>query len=75
MLYCWLPAVQVRLIPSGQPAAPPWLVCPRREGLEYFVEHHSGRLLLLSNARGAEDYALFRWSVGRVICIFCLVAP
>ena len=51
---------QVHLIPGDHPATPPRLLCRRTEGLEYFVEHHSGRLLVLGNAQGAENYALFR---------------
>lgn len=49
---------------GGPPAAPataePRLVQARTPGLEYFVEHNSGQLYLLSNARGAENYAVFR---------------
>ncbi|GAB4817005.1 hypothetical protein N2152v2_004051 [Parachlorella kessleri] len=50
---------EVHLLPADPPAAPLRLVCRRREGLEYFVEHHKSRLLLLSNAQGAGNYALF----------------
>ncbi|KAL4425735.1 hypothetical protein ABPG75_009751 [Micractinium tetrahymenae] len=38
----------------------PRLVQPRVSGLEYFVEHNAGQLYILSNARGAEDYAVYR---------------
>jgi oligopeptidase B len=50
---------EVRLIPAGDPAAGPQLVAPRRQGVEYHVEHDrsGGRLLILHNDR-AEDFAL-----------------
>ena len=41
-------------------SAEPRLVQQRRPGLEYFLEHNSGQLYLLSNARGALDYAVYR---------------
>jgi protease II len=40
-------------------APPPRLVQPRRPGLEYFLEHRKGQLYMLSNARGAINYALY----------------
>jgi oligopeptidase B len=45
------------LIPADDPTATPKLVAPRRQGVEYSVEHHGDRLLILHND-GAEDFAL-----------------
>jgi protease II len=46
------------MLPAGDPAAAPRCVQPRRPGLQYFVEHHSGRLYILRHAAGAADAAL-----------------
>jgi oligopeptidase B len=50
---------EARLIPAGDPTAAPLLVAPRRQGLEYYVDHDAtgDRLLILHND-GAEDFAL-----------------
>jgi oligopeptidase B len=50
---------EVRLVPASDPLAPPRLVAPRRQGVEYRVEHDQigGRLLILHNHE-AEDFAL-----------------
>jgi oligopeptidase B len=48
---------EVRLIPAGAPDSPPRVVAARRQGVEYSVEHHGDRLLILHND-GAEDFAL-----------------
>lgn len=48
---------EVRLIPAAAPDSPPWVVAVRRPGVEYSVEHHDDRLLILHND-GAEDFAL-----------------
>ena len=50
---------QVHLLDAHQP----WngeLLCvePRQAGLEYFVEHHSGRLYILA-AAGSQEYVLY----------------
>ena len=39
-------------------AATPRLVAPRRRGERYDVEHHGGRLFILTNADGAEDFKI-----------------
>lgn len=57
---------EVHLLPAelhGSTAAAPRLVQRRVAGLEYFVEHNAGQLYILSNARGAGNYALYRWVV------------
>jgi oligopeptidase B len=48
---------EVRVIPADDPAAHPTLIAPRRQGVEYAVEHHGDRFLILHND-GAEDFAL-----------------
>jgi oligopeptidase B len=50
---------EVRLIPAAAPASDAVVVAPRRQGIEYSVEHDPGadRLLILHND-GAEDFAL-----------------
>ncbi|GGK21728.1 oligopeptidase B [Pilimelia terevasa] len=48
---------EVLAVPAHAPAAPPVVVAPRRHGVEYTVEHHGDRFLLLHND-GAEDFAL-----------------
>jgi oligopeptidase B len=50
---------EVHLIPADEPTAPPRVVAPRREGVDYTVDHdpEHDRLLVLHND-GAEDFAL-----------------
>lgn len=48
---------EVRAIPADTPTAGPVLVAPRRQGVEYNVEHHGHRFLILHNHE-AEDFAL-----------------
>jgi oligopeptidase B len=48
---------EVRYLPAEDPAAQPAVVAPRRQGVEYSVEHHGDRFLILHND-GAEDFAL-----------------
>ena len=45
------------VIPAGDPTGAPVVVAPRRQGVEYAVEHHGDRFLILHND-GAEDFAL-----------------
>ena len=42
---------QVHLLPASNPAGPSGLRCvqPQQAGLEYFVEHHRGSLVMLTN--------------------------
>jgi oligopeptidase B len=44
-------------IPSDRPTAALEIVAPRRDGVEYHVEHHGDRFLILHND-DAEDFAL-----------------
>ncbi len=48
---------EILVIPAGNPTGVPAPVAPRRQGVEYTVEHHGHRFLILHND-GAEDFAL-----------------
>ncbi|MEU1234357.1 S9 family peptidase [Micromonospora aurantiaca] len=48
---------EVWMIPASNPTGEPAVVAPRRQGIEYAVEHHGHRFLILHND-GAEDFAL-----------------
>ncbi|MER7888808.1 S9 family peptidase [Micromonospora sp. NPDC094482] len=48
---------EVLVIPAGNPTGQPAVVAPRRQGVEYAVEHHGHRFLILHND-DAEDFAL-----------------
>ncbi|GIH13405.1 protease [Rugosimonospora africana] len=48
---------EVSFIPAAEPLAAPTVIAPRRQGVEYSVEHHGHRFLILHND-GAEDFAL-----------------
>jgi oligopeptidase B len=48
---------EVRIIPADAPTGEPVLVAPREQGVEYSIEHHGHRFLILHN-RNAEDFAL-----------------
>ena len=48
---------EVRVVPADNPAAEPAVIAPRRQGVEYSVEHHGHRFLILHNHE-AEDFAL-----------------
>ena len=53
---------EVRFVPTADPFAEPALVEPRTPGLEYSVEHRGARFVILANADGAIDFALFETS-------------
>jgi oligopeptidase B len=53
---------EVHVIPADVPASAPQVVRPRRQGVEYSVEHHGHRFLILHN-EGAEDFAVAYTSV------------
>jgi oligopeptidase B len=55
---------EVRVIPAETPTAEPTLVAPRQQGVEYTIEHHGHRFLILHN-RDAEDFALAHTSADR----------
>ena len=48
---------EVRILPAETPNAEFVLVAPRQQGVEYSIEHHGHRFLILHN-RDAEDFAL-----------------
>ncbi|HKS98396.1 MAG TPA: S9 family peptidase [Rugosimonospora sp.] len=48
---------EARFIPADAPLSEPRLVAPRRQGVEYSVEHHGDRFLIMHNYE-AEDFAL-----------------
>jgi oligopeptidase B len=49
---------EVLVIPTSDPTAEPAVVATRRDGVEYVVEHHGDRFLIVAND-GHEDFALF----------------
>ncbi len=49
---------EVRLIPADAPTSAPTLVAERETDVEYDVERHGDRLIIRTNADGAEDYKL-----------------
>lgn len=49
---------EVYLVERADPAGAPRLVTPRIEGRQYRVEHHGSRLIILTNADGAEDFKI-----------------
>jgi oligopeptidase B len=53
---------EARAIPADDPRAAPVVIAARRQGVEFTVEHHGHRFLILHND-GAEDFALAYTSV------------
>jgi oligopeptidase B len=53
---------EVHYLPADSPTDAPRVIAPRRQGVEYSVEHHGHRFLILHND-GAEDVALAYTSV------------
>jgi oligopeptidase B len=53
---------EVRYLPADRPLDEPAVIAPRRQGVEYAVEHHGHRFLILHND-GAEDFAVGYTSV------------
>ena len=49
---------QVHLLSTSNPSKAPQLVQRRIAGLEYFISHHEGQLIILTNAHGAVNYQL-----------------
>ena len=49
---------EVSLIDAADPYAHPRLVAPREAEHEYSVCHHEGRLIILTNSGGAEDFRI-----------------
>jgi oligopeptidase B len=55
---------EVRTLDLLDPHAALVTVLPRRQGLQYSVEHHDGHLLILTNADGAEDFKIVSAPLG-----------
>ena len=49
---------EVRLIDAERPGEPALLVAERERDIEYHVDHHHDRLLILTNADDAEDFKI-----------------
>ena len=49
---------EVRLVDASRPADAPVLVAAREPGIEYDISHHGDRLIILTNAGGAEDFKI-----------------
>jgi oligopeptidase B len=49
---------EISLIDAKDPASPPRLVAARKAEHDYSVDHHEGRLVILTNSGGAEDYRI-----------------
>ena len=49
---------ETRLIDLRDPLAPARIVEPRTEKLRYDVDHHDGRLFILANADGCDDFKI-----------------
>jgi oligopeptidase B len=49
---------EISLIDAADPSAPPRLVAQREPEHDYSVDHHDGRLIILTNSDGAEDYRI-----------------
>ena len=49
---------EVRLVDADDAGSEPKLVAPRNRNVEYRVSHQGERLLILTNAQGAEDFML-----------------
>ncbi len=49
---------EISLLDAADPAGAPRLVAAREPEHDYSVEHHDGRLIILTNSDGAEDYRI-----------------
>jgi oligopeptidase B len=49
---------EISLIDAADPGAAPRLIAPREPEHDYEVDHHEGRLIILTNSGGAEDYQI-----------------
>jgi oligopeptidase B len=49
---------EISLIDAAEPQAAPRLIAPREPEHDYSVDHHDGRLIILTNSDGAEDYRI-----------------
>jgi oligopeptidase B len=51
-------SAEISLIDAADPSAPPRLIVPREPEHDYSVDHHDGKLIILTNSGGAEDYRI-----------------
>ena len=49
---------EISLIDAADSAAAPRLIAPREPEHDYEVDHHEGRLIILTNSGGAEDFRI-----------------
>jgi len=49
---------EVHLVDAMDPGSPPVLIAERETEHEYSVDHHDGRLIILTNSGGAEDFRI-----------------
>lgn len=55
---------EISLIDAADPAAHPRLIAPREPEHDYSVDHHDGKLIILTNSDGAEDFRIVEAPVG-----------
>jgi oligopeptidase B len=51
-------SAEISLIDAADPSAPPRLIAPREREHDYSVDHHDGKLIILTNSEGAEDFRI-----------------
>jgi oligopeptidase B len=51
-------SAEISLIDAAAPNARPRLVAPREPEHDYSVDHHDGKLIILTNSDGAEDFRI-----------------
>jgi oligopeptidase B len=49
---------EISLIDATDPSATPRLIAPREPEHDYSVDHHQGKLIILTNSEGAEDFRI-----------------
>jgi oligopeptidase B len=49
---------EISLIDAADPSAPPRLIAPREPDHDYSVDHHEGKLIILTNSDSAEDFRI-----------------
>jgi oligopeptidase B len=49
---------EISLIDAADPSATPRLIAPREPEHDYSVDHHAGKLIILTNSEGAEDFRI-----------------
>jgi oligopeptidase B len=51
-------SAEISLVAAADPSARPRLVAPREPEHDYSVDHHDGKLVILTNSDGAEDFRI-----------------